>query len=255
MLLLYPGELYRLLGASSVISVVSHRQSKTLINNTVLEVDDMDSFIELYEIVKSRPQCQRILQDYSYNDIVKIQITEQTHASASIEVSPNMKIGTCEDLNCKFIQFHISSKESIPKTSPCDPHKPNAFAVMLAAQNELQLPPKPVGEKLNGPQRLLSDIITWISNFDKGWTKDVLETGSVVCKKFSNALWFIDHCYQKIENNGCPIPQALKRFHGYSDYKKSHHVPPTITSEKLNEHCMELTKCLSFPSMTTACRA
>ena len=92
MLLLYPGELYRLLGASSVISVVSHRQSKTLINNTVLEVDDMDSFIELYEIVKSRPQCQRILQDYSYNDIVKIQITEQTHASASIEVSPNMKM-------------------------------------------------------------------------------------------------------------------------------------------------------------------
>jgi hypothetical protein len=71
-----------------------------------------------------------------------------------------------------------------------DPYKPNAFAVMLAAQNELQLPPKPVGEKLSGPQRLLSDIITWISNFDKGWTKDVLETGSVVCKKFSNALWF-----------------------------------------------------------------
>jgi hypothetical protein len=150
-----------------VISVVSHRQSKTLINNTALEVDDMDStFIELYKIVKS---------------IVKIQIKEQTQASTSIEVSPNMKIGKCEDLNCKFIQFHISSKESIPKMSPCDSHKPNAFAVMLAAQNELQLPLKPVGEKLSGPQRLLSDIITWISNFDKGWTKDVLETGSVVC--------------------------------------------------------------------------
>jgi hypothetical protein len=44
-----------------------------------------------------------ILQDYSYDDIVKIQITEQTQASASIEVSQNMKIGTCEDLNCKFI--------------------------------------------------------------------------------------------------------------------------------------------------------
>ena len=55
-----------------------------------------------------------------------------------------------------------------------------------------------------------------------------------------------------MENNGCPISQALKRFYGNSDYKKSHHVPPTITSEKLNEHCMELTKCLSFPSMTTA---
>ena len=86
-------------------------QSKTLINNTALEVDDMDStFIELCEIVKSRPQCQEILQDYSYDDIVKIQITEQAQASASIEVSPNMKIGTCEDLNCKFIQFHISSR-------------------------------------------------------------------------------------------------------------------------------------------------
>ena len=79
----------------------------------------MDStFIELCEIVKSRQQCQEILQDYSYDDIIKIKITEQTQASASIEVSPNMKIGTCEDLNCKFIQLHISSKESIPKTSP-----------------------------------------------------------------------------------------------------------------------------------------
>jgi len=101
------------MGKIFVISVVSRRQSKTLINNTALEVDDMDStFIVLYEIVKSRPQCQEILQDYSYDDIVKIQITdtEQTQASASIEVSPNMKIGTCEDLNCKFIQFHISSR-------------------------------------------------------------------------------------------------------------------------------------------------
>jgi hypothetical protein len=78
-----------------------------------------------------------------------------------------MQIGTCENLNCKFIQFHISSKESIPKTSPCDPYKPTTFAVMLAAQNELQLAPKPVGEKLSG-QRLLSGIITWISNLDKG---------------------------------------------------------------------------------------
>jgi CRISPR/Cas system Type II protein with McrA/HNH and RuvC-like nuclease domain len=99
------------MGNIFVISVVSRKQSKTLINNTALEVDDMDStFIELYEIVKSRPQCQEILQDYSYDDIVKIQITEQTQASASTEVSPNMKIGTCEDLNCKFIQFHISSR-------------------------------------------------------------------------------------------------------------------------------------------------
>ena len=106
------------MGKIFVISVVSHSQSKTLINNIALEVDDMDSiFIELYEIVKIRPQCQEILHDYSYDDIVKIQITEQTQASASTEVSPNMKIGTCEDLNCKFIQFHISSKESIPKTS------------------------------------------------------------------------------------------------------------------------------------------
>jgi hypothetical protein len=31
---------------------------------------------------------------------------------------------------------------------------------MLAAENELQLAPKPVGEKLSG-QRLLSGIITW----------------------------------------------------------------------------------------------
>ena len=39
------------MGKIFVISVVSHRQSKTLINNTTLEVDDMDStFIELYEI-------------------------------------------------------------------------------------------------------------------------------------------------------------------------------------------------------------
>jgi hypothetical protein len=54
------------MGKIFVISVVSHRQSKTLINNTALEVDDMDStFIELYEIVKSRHQCQEILQDYS----------------------------------------------------------------------------------------------------------------------------------------------------------------------------------------------
>jgi hypothetical protein len=74
------------------------------------------------------------------------------------------------------------------------------------------------------------------------WTTELLtnwlwgELKLILCQ-FSNALWFIDHCHKKIENNGCPIPQVLKRFHEYSDYKKSYHVPPTITSEKLNEHC------------------
>ena len=49
------------MGKIFVISVVSHRQSKTLINNTALEVDDMNStFIELYEIVKSRPRGAEI---------------------------------------------------------------------------------------------------------------------------------------------------------------------------------------------------
>ena len=118
---------------------------------------------------------------------------------------------------------------------------------MLATQNELQLPQSQLVRN-----SVVHNDFFLILSIGYQILKDVLETGSVVCKKFSNALWFIDHCHKKMENNGCPIPQVLKRFHGYSDYKKSHHVPPTITSEKLNEHCMELTKCLSFPSMTTA---
>jgi hypothetical protein len=37
------------MGKIFVISVMSHRQSKTLINNTALEVDDMDSTFKFDE--------------------------------------------------------------------------------------------------------------------------------------------------------------------------------------------------------------
>ena len=46
---------------------------------------------------------------------------------------------------------------------------------MIAAQNEFQMPPKPTAEKLNGPQKLVRDVIDWASNFDKGWTKKLLK--------------------------------------------------------------------------------
>lgn len=59
----------------------------------------------------------------------------------------------------------------------------------------------------------------------------------------------IDQAHGKITQNACPLPKNLTQFSGYNDYKKCHHKTPVITSEKLNDFLLDLTKALSFPSM------
>ena len=162
-----------------------------------------------------------------------------------------MNLLSCQDFGCKNKEFSVETShgEVEPNVVACYPS--NIFAKMMAAQNKVQLPPKPKDkDNWTGPQKLYSDLIDWASPFDQGWTIDVIETGNTVFSKLCNALWYIDHCHAKLENNGCPVPSAFKQFHGYNQYMKHHHTAPIVTSHKLNEHCIELSKCLSFPSMT-----
>ena len=102
-----------------------------------------------------------------------------------------------------------------------------------------------------GPQKLYSDLIDWASPFDQVWTIDVIVTGNTVFSKLCSYLWYIHHYHAKLENNGCPVLSAFKQFHGYNQYIKHLHTAHIVTSHKLNEHCIELSKCPSYPSMTT----
>lgn len=76
-----------------------------------------------------------------------------------------------------------------------------------------------------------------------------MDTGDFVVKTLKHILWYIDQAHGKITQNACPLPKNLTQFSGYNDYKKCHHKTPVITSEKLNDFLLDLTKALSFPSM------
>lgn len=82
-----------------------------------------------------------------------------------------------------------------------------------------------------------------------GWNSNSLDTGDFVVKTLKHTLWYIDHAHDKFKQNACPLPKTFTQFSGYNDYKKLHHKTPVITSEKLNDFSLDLTKALSFPSM------
>lgn len=83
-----------------------------------------------------------------------------------------------------------------------------------------------------------------------GWTQSSRDTADFVFKILRNSLWYIDHAHEKFKESSCPIPSCFCTFHGYNEFKKLHHRIPQIKSERLNELSMDLTKALSFPSMS-----
>lgn len=170
--------LFKVMSGIFVVSVVT--QAKTVMQNTAIECDVDQTFTDLFEVARARPQSTE-LQKINYDNITCIKIKEHPKDDASsIEMAPGMTLKSCQDFHCKYVEFRVSGiTDPVPAHSTPDPRRPNAFSIMMAAQNTLLLPPKPPQnkDKITGPQRLYSDLIDWASNFDNGWTVDVLETG------------------------------------------------------------------------------
>ena len=123
----------------------------------------------------------------------------------------------------------------------------------MNASKTLSLPDKITGnrEELSGPQNLFNDLIEWVSTFDSGWSPQYKESANKVINCLRNALWYVDSSYEKFKENGCPIPMQFHKFSGYNNFRKHHHWQPIITQEKLNEHCIQMSNCLSLPCMST----
>ncbi|CAG2208678.1 unnamed protein product [Mytilus edulis] len=238
-----------------IVSVVKHSDKNNnkayILKNTATQTK-CRTFRELYQEAIER--CSDAQSEII--NIKTIQISKSnSFDDSSIEISDeNMVWSICNDLNFKYVQFTIDDGSTATKdASNSKPSGINAFSVLMSSQNELHMPDKPVplsGKQLTGPQRLYSDIIDWASNIDQGWSLDTLDTGKEVLSKLSSALWYIDHGHEKFAEKCCRIPECFQRFKGYNEYKKLRHKTPVITSEKLNDVCLSLTKCLSFPSMS-----
>jgi hypothetical protein len=229
---------------------------------------------QLYELYE---RCVRMKGlNLSIDSIIEVRMRESM--SSQFITAENSEMNTndiVETLGCKYVEFLIdrnrlsspsrsSHVDVAASSSACNPSHAypnsaqctstiNAFSVLMNNQRLIALPTKPTPNnenKLTGPQRLQSDIIDWMSSKGCGWVKDSLETGEFVVKTLKNTLWYIDHAHTKFKDNGCPVPKAFSLFTGYNDYKKLHHKTPVITSEKLNELSLDLTKALSLPSMS-----
>ncbi|XP_063434558.1 uncharacterized protein LOC134715936 [Mytilus trossulus] len=117
------------------------------------------------------------------------------------------------------------------------------------------LPDKPKtdgAKKLSGPQRLLCHVIDLMESKGCGWTVDCLDTANFVAKSLRDTLWYIDHAHKKLSDSACHVPKIFDKFQGYNEFKKIHHRPPIITSQRLNELSVDLSKSLSFPSILSS---
>lgn len=76
---------------------------------------------------------------------------------------------------------------------------------------------------------------------DYRWNNNSLDIGDFVVKTLKHTLMF--------NQNACLLPKIFTQFSGYTDYKELYHKTPVITSEKLNDFSLDLTKALSLPQM------
>ncbi|XP_056008509.1 uncharacterized protein LOC130051170 [Ostrea edulis] len=201
----------------------------------------------------------------STDSIVEIRLREDRQAQFMLADNADMDVSEiAATLGCKFVQFIITRTLALTSSNSCHEHNPapascsgtkNAFALLMHSSSSIILPPKPKPEgekKLSGPQRLQCDLIDWMESKGYGWTQNSIDTAEYVIKTLRNSLWYVDHAHAKLKESGCPIPKCFSSFHGYNEFKKLHHRIPLIKSERLNELSMDLTKALSFPSMSSS---
>ncbi|CAC5419772.1 unnamed protein product [Mytilus coruscus] len=164
-------------------------------------------------------------------------------------------------LSCKFIEY-IIRRSAYPESSTCtnfnnniasasnnipSRSSTNAFSILMGNRVKIILPDRPKtdgAKKFSGPERLLCYIIDLMESKGCGWTLDCLDTANFVAKSLRDTLWYIDHAHH--------VPKIFDKFQGYNEFKKIHHRPPIITSQRLNELSVDLSKSLSFPSMLSS---
>lgn len=235
---------------------ISDQEGTDLLANTVTNF----SGGKFYELFEKCVESKNII--LSVDSIVEVRLREGQNAQFIIADNADMDVSeVTSTLNCKFVQFIIAQQLALTSSSACKEPNPascststkNAFALLMHGSKNIILPPKPKpedGKKLNGPQRLQCDIIDWMASKGYGWTQSSRDTADFVVKILRNSLWYTDPAHEKFKESGCPIPNCFCTFHGYNEFKKLHHRIPQITSERLYELSMDLTKALSFPSMS-----
>ncbi|XP_033730726.1 uncharacterized protein LOC117320173 [Pecten maximus] len=227
--------------------------------NTAIEAENNETFYDLFirSINYHLGNTTSNTCPSEYDDLEKIAIYSTQTKKDKIEISDKgMGLNVCDDFKCRYVEFTLHDSDgsvlkSYGTTNQC---RNNAFSILMKSNATKSLPAKPedhIKGKLTGPQRLKGDVMDWTSGFDDGWYRDQQGTGETVMGKLSNALWAIDHCQEKLEQNGCVLPTVFKQFSGYNQFTKLRHKAPLLTQEKLEVICADLSKCLSFPSMST----
>lgn len=166
-----------------------------------------------------------------------------------------MQLTTAVALEKKYIEYVVDGSR-LPnfRQSTSGLQEPNAFSVLMKTSKNYCMPKKPDAsdsKKMMGPQKLYGDLIDWGTNMGFGWTPDIVEqSGKQVMKSLTNALWYVDHCHEKLKENGCPIPKTFDKFQNYNKYKSLRHRAPVVKSERLEELVADLVSAMNLPSMS-----
>ncbi|CAG2197878.1 unnamed protein product [Mytilus edulis] len=171
-------------------------------------------------------------------------------------------------LGCKFVEY-IIRRSACPESSTCTninnniasasnnlPSRPstNAFSILMGNRCKVVLPDKPKtdgAKKLSGPQRLLCHVIDLMESKGCGWTVDCLDTANFVAKSLRDTLWYIDHAHKNYQIVLVMFQRSLTNFRVIMSSKDTSSTP-IITSQRLNELSVDLSKSLSFPSILSS---
>ena len=240
--------------SDSDIFVVSVKSGgHVILAQTALSVMKESTFENLFDMCHAKVKS-KVNLNMDMISSISIKSGPKIPKENGIDVSLDMKTDVAVELACKFVDFELisnyASRSSSESSTSESSQGADAFAILMA--KVISLPPKHKGEKLIAPQRLFNDLVDWTAGLGSGWSKDTLETGIIVLSSVNNALWYVDHCHQKLKDNGCAMPEAFGKFQGYNEYVKQRHKTPQVTSEKLDQICNDLAKAVSFPSMNTA---
>lgn len=235
-----------------IVVKIAEKDGGILLPNTAITV----SCSKLYEVFEKSVKSTNL--NLSMDSIIEVRVRDNLSSQYIKAENTEMEITEIvETLGCKFIEYiillttpcnHLAASNHTACANPTR-NTINAFSLLMQNNNTIMLPQKPKNEKLTGPQRLECDIIDCMSLQGYGWNNNSLDIGDFVVKTLTHTLWYIDHAHDKFKQNACPLPKTFTQFSGYNDYKKLPHKTPVITSEKLNDFSLDVTKALSFPSM------
>ena len=230
------------------VFVMVKRGPRIVLPKTVITSSKDRSFYELAETLASK-YCHFNPDDINIVSLSAVSSTQGPPEQVNVSNDNlSLPISTGLDIGLSMVIYSLT-ESIIPGDGQFSLHdakeKKNAFSLMMEVQYAV---PSKCSVAITASDKMYYVLIDWVGGMGALWRVESLDSGEKLVRSLRNSLWYIESAHDKLEKQGCVIPQCFKKFGQIRDWKQMKQKPPHLEARRLNELINDLATSLTLPS-------